>query len=75
MLRILVLLCSGAFFSTSFPAQGPDELEIKIVDDVIYGHDYGMAMTFDVYRPSRPNGTPKPRNAFRNMLRGFLIIE
>ena len=30
---------------------------VKITPDVVYGHKYGMALTFDVYRPKeKPNG-------------------
>ncbi|WP_298867601.1 alpha/beta hydrolase [uncultured Gimesia sp.] len=30
---------------------------VKITPDVVYGHKYGMALTFDVYRPQeKPNG-------------------
>lgn len=56
MLRLLLLLASGVFFSTAFSEQGPDEVEANVIADVVYGHDYGMAMTFDVYLPSTPNG-------------------
>jgi len=56
MLRILLLLTSGIFFSSALSEQGPDEVEVNVVGDVVYGHDYGMAMTFDVYLPSKPNG-------------------
>lgn len=30
--------------------------EVAIVPDVVYGHKAGMALTFDIYRPPRPNG-------------------
>lgn len=56
MLRILLLIALGAFFSSACSEQGSDEVEINVVGDVVYGHDYGMAMTFDVYLPSNPNG-------------------
>ena len=56
MLRILLLLISGAFLSSALSDQGPDEVKVNVVGDVVYGHDYGMAMTFDVYLPSKPNG-------------------
>jgi hypothetical protein len=26
------------------------------IEDVIYGHNFGMALTFDVYVPTKPNG-------------------
>jgi len=28
------------------------EQEVKIVPDVIYGHKFGLAMTFDVFKPA-----------------------
>jgi len=30
--------------------------EVTIQPDVVYGHKAGMALTFDIYRPPRPNG-------------------
>ena len=30
--------------------------DFKLIKDVVYGHEFGMAMTFDVYIPSKPNG-------------------
>ncbi len=56
MLRILVLIVSGVFVSSAYSEQGSDDVEINVVGDVVYGHDYGMAMTFDIYLPSNPNG-------------------
>ena len=29
---------------------------VTVVPDVVYGHKDGMALTFDVFKPSRPNG-------------------
>ena len=28
----------------------------RITTDVVYGHKFGLAMTFDVYQPPEPNG-------------------
>jgi len=56
VLRKLVLLSACALFSTALSAQGSEDLELNIIADVVYGRDYGMAMTFDVYVPSNPNG-------------------
>jgi hypothetical protein len=28
-----------------------------ITTDVVYGHKAGMALTFDIYRPTTPNGS------------------
>lgn len=30
--------------------------EIQITPDVVYGHKYGMALTFDVFQPKKQNG-------------------
>ena len=30
--------------------------EFKITPDVVYGHKAGMALTFDVIQPKKPNG-------------------
>src|SRR5262245_40938270 len=40
------------------PAQGPAEKLSgeALTTDVVYGHKAGMALTFDIYRPARPNG-------------------
>jgi len=40
------------------PAQGPTgKLSGEgVTTDVVYGHKAGMALTFDIYRPERPNG-------------------
>lgn len=40
--------------AVSFAA--PARAEVKITPDVVYGHKHGLAMTFDVFRPDKPNG-------------------
>ncbi len=45
---VLLLLAAAAFFLR------PKEL--VITDDVVYGHKYGLAMTFDVFTPPNANG-------------------
>ena len=30
--------------------------QVQIDTDVVYGHKFGMALTFDVYHPAEPNG-------------------
>ena len=30
--------------------------KVNIIPDVVYGHKYGMALTFDVFQPQKPNG-------------------
>ncbi|WP_417379408.1 prolyl oligopeptidase family serine peptidase [Gimesia sp.] len=34
---------------------GADE-KVKIIPDVVYGHKFGLALTFDVFQPQKPNG-------------------
>jgi acetyl esterase/lipase len=41
---------------TSAPTALAAESEFKITPDVIYGHKAGMALTFDVIHPKKPNG-------------------
>lgn len=41
--------------SCSF-AQARTTSEVEIIPDVVYGHKDGMALTFDVFRPKKPNG-------------------
>lgn len=41
------------------PAPGEGEAEAAhppVITDVVYGHKDGLALTFDVFRPARPNG-------------------
>ena len=39
--------------------------EVTVTPDVVYGHKYGMALTFDVFSPANPNGA-----AVLNMVSG-----
>ncbi len=39
--------------TTEASAQASD---VEVTPDVVYGHKYGMALTFDVLRPADPNG-------------------
>ncbi|QDT94374.1 alpha/beta hydrolase family protein [Gimesia algae] len=32
------------------------EEKVNIIPDVVYGHKFGMALTFDVFKPQNPNG-------------------
>ena len=34
----------------------PSIPDFELIKDVVYGQNFGMAMTFDVYVPSKPNG-------------------
>jgi acetyl esterase/lipase len=36
--------------------EAPCAPEVAITPDVVYGHDYGMALTFDVLKPKEANG-------------------
>lgn len=64
MPRTLALLPTVISFMTVCSTQPVDEVqpeeastsELRFVIDVVYGHDHGMAMTFDVYLPAQPNG-------------------
>ncbi len=49
---IVVLLCilDGAAAASSRAS------DVSVTPDVVYGHKYGMALTFDVLRPADPNG-------------------
>jgi acetyl esterase/lipase len=41
---------------TTNPAMDAAEKTTKRIRDVIYGRKYGLAMTMDVFQPSKPNG-------------------
>ena len=64
MPRTLALLSTVVLFMTVCSTPPIDEVqleedstsELRFVIDVVYGHDHGMAMTFDVYLPAQPNG-------------------
>lgn len=43
------LVCFCIVFAFTAPARGADD--VKIVPDVVYGHKYGLALTFDVFTP------------------------
>ncbi len=49
--RFVLLACAVACFC---PLHAADDVDIR--PDVVYGHDYGMALTFDVLTPKNPNG-------------------
>src|SRR5690348_576531 len=49
-LALILLSATGA------PNALAAEPEFKITPDVIYGHKAGMALTFDVIHPKKPNG-------------------
>jgi acetyl esterase/lipase len=50
---VLTYACAA---STPGPASAPGSRQPSVSSDVVYGHKDGLALTLDVYRPSRPNG-------------------
>ncbi|QDT30467.1 Acetylxylan esterase precursor [Gimesia panareensis] len=40
----------------SAPSITAADERVKIIPDVVYGHKFGMALTFDVFQPEKPNG-------------------
>lgn len=48
---VLVLFAIGWF------ANGQENNDVEILEDVIYGHKAGMALIYDVFKPAQPNGT------------------
>jgi len=50
--RLTVVLCLTAWIT---PAARAAE-EPQVVPDVVYGHKDGLALTFDVIKPEKPNG-------------------
>ena len=53
MKLIAPLLAVSLLSAGSLPAQS---VAPKITPDVVYGHKDGLAMTFDVFTPAKPNG-------------------
>ena len=54
-----VLLLVALGFPGSLTAQAPateSEADVQVTPDVVYGHKDGMALTFDVFRPSNAHG-------------------
>jgi acetyl esterase/lipase len=51
-LRLTVL----GLLTASLSAAHAPAADVSIQPDVVYGHKDGLAMTFDVYRPAKPNG-------------------
>ena len=53
------LLLAALAFPVLLTAQGPSaesEIDVEVTPDVVYGHKDGMALTFDVFRPSNAHG-------------------
>jgi acetyl esterase/lipase len=53
VLLVLSLGLTSPALGQSVGAVSPD---VAITPDVVYGHKDGMALTFDVFKPARPNG-------------------
>ena len=53
LLALVACVCSALapVIGAQAPARQP-----SVTTDVVYGHKDGLALTFDVYRPARPNG-------------------
>ena len=49
-----ICICLGLLIVSASFARA--EEDFKITPDVIYGHKAGMALTFDVIQPKKPNG-------------------
>jgi dienelactone hydrolase len=59
IISILILFTAVGCDSNKSKQATVDKYSIpnfKLIKDVVYGHEFGMAMTFDVYTPSKPNG-------------------
>lgn len=56
----LFLAATSSAFAQAPAAQAPAGVSlgagVAITPDVVYGHKDGMALTFDVFKPTRPNG-------------------
>ncbi len=55
---VLAALLACACVASAPNLEGAPEptLQPSVTTDVVYGHKDGLALTFDVYRPARPNG-------------------
>jgi hypothetical protein len=54
LLALVACACSATGRSIgAVPAPARQPL---VTTDVVYGHEDGLALTFDVHRPARPNG-------------------
>ena len=54
LLALIVCACSAATLRIRAPLA--PEPQPSVTTDVVYGHKDGLALTFDVYRPTQPNG-------------------
>ncbi len=55
---LLLVILTGCSNSKSEQSKEEDSSRsnLTLIKDVVYGHDFGMALTFDVYVPTKPNG-------------------
>jgi acetyl esterase/lipase len=52
-----ILLCSWLLLAAALTALPAAEApKFKRTSDVVYGHKFGLALTFDVFEPQKPNG-------------------
>jgi pimeloyl-ACP methyl ester carboxylesterase len=64
MSRIPTLVLSVVLFNSACSSNSKSDHDIgqaapaqlDVITDVVYGHDFGLALTFDVYLPNNPNG-------------------
>lgn len=56
LLKVAVVIVLGLTSCIEHCAFGRDVHDYKITPDVVYGHKAGMALTFDVIQPKKPNG-------------------
>jgi hypothetical protein len=54
LIQIALLVSCSAPEHEGLPSEG--STLAQITTDVVYGHKFGLAMTFDVYQPPDPNG-------------------
>ena len=52
----ILLACGTSPPSEALEKQDAHKPEFLITPDVVYGHKFGMALTFDVYQPQELNG-------------------
>ena len=55
-LVIFLVGCSTQTIKKADKIQNVTPDGVRIIQDVVYGHKYGMALTFDLYQPKNPNG-------------------
>ena len=53
MFRIIALVAVVGLLLVPVAVQAQD---VTVTPDVVYGHKYGMALTFDVFTPANANG-------------------